>query len=165
MFVCYICNQFGGCSFRSVLRHVGEVHKHDTNFFIRCGIGHCPQTYKNNDSFRSHVYRKHRDALYSTTQEDGNPRIEVNNNEFVDDPDDETNQQPSLASDFSLQERAAKFVLKARDEYRIPQSTVNKLLKDVAELVTSGVHQTQQIFLKKAEVEGKGSHHAYFEKV
>ena len=151
MLVCYIYNQFGGCSFRSVLRHIGEVHKHDPYFFIRCGIVHCPQTYKNYDSFRSHVYRKHRDALcLTTTQENRNV---VSANEFVDDPYfEETNRQPSL--DFSMQERAAKFVLKAREEYRIPQTKVNKLLKDVAEMVTLGVDQTQQFFLKKQRRKG-----------
>ena len=33
---------------------------------VYCGIDYCPQTYTNYKSFRSHVYRKHRDSLHST---------------------------------------------------------------------------------------------------
>lgn len=60
MFICQICNLFGGSTFSAVLRHMGEIHRYDLGLIIRCGIYQCPQTYSNYESFRSHVYRKHR---------------------------------------------------------------------------------------------------------
>ena len=64
MFVCTICDQFAGRSFASVLRHIGSIHRFDPGLSIRCGIKACPETYTNFESFRSHVYRKHRDILH-----------------------------------------------------------------------------------------------------
>ena len=63
MYICSICNRFGGQSFAAVLRHIGEIHRYDPSLSIRCGINRCPQTYTNFESFRSHVYRKHRDVF------------------------------------------------------------------------------------------------------
>ena len=67
MYNCSVCNYFGDQSFAAVLRHMGEIHRYDPNLRIRCGIDCCPQSYTNFNSFRSHVYRKHRDVLKPTT--------------------------------------------------------------------------------------------------
>ncbi len=37
--VCQICNLFGGNTFSAVLRHMGEIYRHDPGLVIRCGIG------------------------------------------------------------------------------------------------------------------------------
>lgn len=62
MYVCTICNLFAGKTFSAVLRHMG-THRFDCGLLIRCGINSCAEKYKNFESFRSHVYRKHREAL------------------------------------------------------------------------------------------------------
>ena len=64
MYVCTICDHFAGRSFAAVLRHIGCNHRYDPGLRIRCGIKSCPETYTNFESFRSHVYRKHRDELH-----------------------------------------------------------------------------------------------------
>lgn len=73
MYICSICNLFGASTFSSVLRHIGLIHRYDPGLSIRCGIDYCPQVYSNYESFRSHVYRKHREALHpqSSTGEAG----------------------------------------------------------------------------------------------
>ncbi len=38
------------------------IHRFDAGLFIRCGINSCLEEYKNFESFRSHMYRKHREA-------------------------------------------------------------------------------------------------------
>ena len=148
-FVCHICDKFGGNSFRAVLRHVGEVHKHDPNFFIRCGIHHCPQTYTNFFSFRSHVYRKHRDFAETDTGQmsnDGTLQDGAGAGEYNDDESAEI--LPDVAE---FQQVAATFVLKTREEYRIPQSTVDKLLQDVTGFVSSALSKAKHDLMRKAE--------------
>ena len=39
------------------------THHFDAGLSIRCGINSCTEQYKNCESFRSHVYRKHREVL------------------------------------------------------------------------------------------------------
>ena len=161
-FLCNICNKFGGKSFRAVLRHIGEIHSHSPNFFIRCGIHHCPQTYKNFHSFRSHVYRKHRDVIH-TGGNDLAHDTGLSSNEPVTGLDAElmlsTGEQYDEPSDITtaakLQKVAATFLLKTREEYRIPQSTVNKLLQDVTGLVSSALDHAKDDLIHRAEGVGE----------
>ncbi len=64
MYVCTICNSFTGQTFFVVLRHMG-THRFDPELSIRCGINYCTESYKNFESFRSHVYCKHWEVLVS----------------------------------------------------------------------------------------------------
>ena len=129
MYTCPICNHFGGNSFASVLRHIGEVHRFDPGLVIRCGIERCPQTYTNYESFRSHVYRKHRTMLHAISTPSATEMDESSNpSDIITDEavDDLITTGPPNLKDFG-----AKFLLKVREEYRIPQSTLNKLINDV----------------------------------
>lgn len=129
MFICSICNLFGGKSYAAVLRHIGEVHRFDPGLKIRCGINRCPQTYDNFESFRSHVYRKHRETLH--------PQLLDNNEDTIDDVtnspiDDEEDYDP-LISQYDppdIRDSGARFLLKTREQYRIPQSTLNNIISD-----------------------------------
>ncbi len=131
MFVCCLCNSFGGNSFSSVLHHIGEIHRHDPNLTIDCGIEGCPQTYKRFESFRSHVYRKHRYVQPEPPQPNVRSSSSFNH----------LNQTPPLdppSNNFSAASINAhvggKFIMKTREVYNIPQSTVNNLLEDVTGL-------------------------------
>ena len=64
---CSICNRFAAASFLPVLRHIGQVHQYEANFQVKCGLDSCPCLYRTYNSFKSHVYRKHRSAM---TEED-----------------------------------------------------------------------------------------------
>jgi len=69
---CSICNKFIARSYQAVLRHM-KYHQFNPNLSIKCGIGHCQAVYSKYESFRSHVYRKHREAIFS---ENYNPQIQ-----------------------------------------------------------------------------------------
>lgn len=62
-FLCSICHQFASPTFGGVFRHVGSVHAFEYNFNVRCGISGCEATFKKFSSWRSHIYRKHRQEL------------------------------------------------------------------------------------------------------
>ena len=116
---------------------MGEIHRYDPNLHIRCGIQGCPQTYKKFESFRSHVYRKHRESLHFTEQSNhqnvSNPPQSSNQDSQDLDPDSSadtatTNDHLSAAA---LSDITGRFILKLREEYRIPQSTTNKVIEDI----------------------------------
>lgn len=65
-YVCPICREYARPFYGGILRHIGEVHSHDPHFGVVCGLGaepKCPASYTNYQSFRRHVYKKHRDEL------------------------------------------------------------------------------------------------------
>ncbi len=91
---------------------------------------------KNFDSFRSHVYRKHRDSLHFTEQSNlqnvSNPPQSSNqdNPQNFWDPDSTTTNDRHLSAT-ALSDVTGRFILKLREEYRIPQSTTNKVIEDI----------------------------------
>ena len=144
MFVCSICNYFGGQSFSSVLRHIGEVHRFDPGLVIRCGIDRCPETYKNFESFRSHVYRKHRDVIHPVSMPTSD-HVETSQMElpvFTEEHIEHSFPQQSASS--SLCSNWAKFLLKTREEYCICQATVNKIAADVNGLWIQSLQSVKQ---------------------
>ena len=72
--VCPVCHEFARTSYAGILRHIGEVHSFSPDFRIVCGLGSekCPATYTNFQSFRSHVYKKHREVLTRSHGEEDN---------------------------------------------------------------------------------------------
>ena len=148
MFTCPICNLFGGNSFASVLRHIGEVHRFDPGLTIRCGIERCPQTYSNYESFRSHVYRKHRHVLHSTVSTTDASRSESS----IDISNADTNNSID-----NIKDAGAKFVLKVREEYRIPQSTLNKIINDVKGLWVTALDSIKAKVKKEVESDVVGA--------
>lgn len=138
MYVCTICDRFAGKSFVSVLRHIGSTHRYDPGLSIRCGIQSCPETYTNFESFRSHVYRKHRDVLHlnssSTQPESGSQDPST----ICDNPLDHDSLhsnihdlQTSATNGINLQLGAAKFLLQIKEECKLTQASVNKIVSSV----------------------------------
>ena len=121
---------FGGNSFAAVLRHIGEAHRFDAGLTIRCGIDHCPQTYMNYESFRSHVYRKHRNALHTVTSPILTAAEASDSLETETEPP-EPFVTESVSQEIDLHNSGARFLLKARDQYQIPQSTLNMIISDI----------------------------------
>lgn len=64
MLVCPKCSVFETKTLKGLVQHIGIHHANKPNFHLICGINGCPHTSKVFSSFRSHVYRKHRDILY-----------------------------------------------------------------------------------------------------
>ena len=140
MYVCTICNLFAGKSFSTVLRHMG-THRYDPGLRIRCGINSCTDQYKNFESFRSHVYRKHREALINAsnpapTQAITNGRL--GQEESGTDGDlqmdgwgnDLMEFEKKRYVDADPQRLAALFLLKTREERKITQVALNGIVQD-----------------------------------
>lgn len=161
MFFCPLCNSFGSHSLSALLRHIGEIHQYDSNFRIQCGLQQCPQTYSN---FQS--YRKHRDVLFIQQTESSfndSENVKENRGESNSDSHSSNRTHPDPAyrtpdddntddsSERSTRIAAAKFVMKTRKEYRLPQSTVNALITDVDELCSSAIGRMKNAFFAQIE--------------
>ena len=136
-YVCSICNLFSRNSFSAVLRHIGNTHQYNRNLSIRCGISSCTEVYNNFESFRSHIYRKHRGVLHSSdegsTGRDLGESTEMSDRDNVELPSDSAAELAELEPrphDINLKSMAALFLLKVREEYKLPIATVEKLVGD-----------------------------------
>ena len=132
-------------SIASMLRHMGEIQRYDPNLSIRCGIDGCPLSYTNFDSFRSHVYRKHRDVLKPTTHNTTPEHAVVP--EFQDDINPGSDCVLSESSNVRPDPHVCgvKFLLKTREQYHICQASLNKIAADVNELWTTSMEYLENI--------------------
>ena len=153
MFVCQISNTFGGNSFSSVLRHIGEIHRHDPNLSVRCGIHRCPQTYVKYESFRSHVYRKHRDVLHraSAAHTITDPNIGTPDHTQEEESMDLSYYDEGTLPQYDRAHQGAKFLLKIREQYRMPQSTLDKVVADFKGMWTASQEFMKDQLQKKLE--------------
>lgn len=55
------------------IQHVGLVHAHEPSFSITCGISECQSTFSQFQSFRKHVYRKHRCLVSRSLNTEAHP--------------------------------------------------------------------------------------------
>ena len=67
-YICSVCKSYTRSNYKSVLGHM-RIHKFDPNLSLKCGINSCPEEYTVDESFRSHVYWKHRELLYTRVSE------------------------------------------------------------------------------------------------
>ena len=134
MYVCTICDKFAGRSFAAVLRHIGSSHRYDPGLRIRCGIKSCPETYTVFESFRSHVYRKHREELHLDPRETSHPGNGGEELLTVSDPPlgDEIGEESSIVDQAAiLQSSAAKFLLKAKEECKLTQVSLDRIVSSM----------------------------------
>lgn len=59
LFNCRQCS-FRSLSWRELTRHRFETHSNEPNFFEKCAVIGCSQTFRRYSSFLSHLSRKHR---------------------------------------------------------------------------------------------------------
>ena len=88
----------------------------------------------NLESFRSHVYRKHRDELHLDPRETSRP--ENTREEFLTNSDhplgDEICEQSSIVDQVRrLRSSAAKFLLKAKEDYKLSQASVDRIVSSM----------------------------------
>lgn len=139
MYVCTICNSFVGQTFSATLRHMGS-HHFDPGLLIQCGINSCTEQYKNFGSFRSHVYRKHREVLVSVDGGDstfapienlGMSGVEYQMNSEADGTDSDGDElQTSIQFNDDPERLAALFLLKTREEHKVTQTALNGVVRD-----------------------------------
>ena len=112
------------------------AHRFDPVLSILCGINSCTEKYKNFESFRSHVYRKHREALVRSPQPGPSPaETDVGGAGKLDQEDGEDDiagwedegQTPCRDDPKRL---PALFLLKTREERKVTQTALNGIVQD-----------------------------------
>ena len=144
LYACCICRKFSRASFRPVFRHIGQ-HRFDPNLIIACNLNSCTDVYKNVDSFRKHVYRKHREILCpgGDSEDVAFDNDAAENVQISSDIDIENSGQdidpPSLFS----KKTSALFLLKTREERKVTQSALNGIVQDMRSYWKEGMEQLQ----------------------
>ncbi len=159
---------FAGQSFSTVLRHMGN-HRYDPGLSIRCGINSCTETYKNFESFRSHVNRKHREALARTSHAqtvnaDGDAQEHSDSDEHLaqDESDVEWDDQESNEEQKRL---AALFLLKTREERKVTQTALNGIVQDFRGMWRDSMETLQVSYLAHTHAPTKITHYTEFKRV
>lgn len=160
MFACTLCTHFVGKSFAAVLRHIGTTHRYDPGLSIKCGIKSCPGVYTNFESFRSHVYRKHRDELFLLNVESSSIVDDSQQDDVInaDDPmADNVDSRPAIQTGggSALKLNAAKFLLKIKEECKLTQASLDVIASGVKGLwaqAMDGLKQTLQDLLPETNM-------------
>ena len=125
-----------------------RIHKFDPNLSLKCGINSCPEEYTVYESFRSHVYRKHRELLYTDTtnnEEDQHHEAQENVEEenveeenveedHRDEYQEDEAQEDTNEIDINPKRMAASFLLKIHEENKVTQTALNNIVHDINEL-------------------------------
>ena len=143
MFYCPYCTECCTTSFKKLLHHIKFVHSCEPNFSISCG--HCNQTFRKFESFKSHLRRRHN---YGNTNGENNGEGFVNlvadndqepTHRNEDESDDETsneNGQETYEESLATMTRfIALFLLKTKEENQLSQPVLNAILDNTGNLV------------------------------
>ena len=146
MYCCTICQSFASPMFSAVLWHIGNTHAADSHLSLKCPIPGCTSDpYNKYESFRSHIYRKHRSVLgrglpslsCSCTGTDPDaPGVssvldgESDSSMDATEPEENT---PSTSIQ-SIQHRAAHFLLKTQEERKLTQKALDGIMHDMTDL-------------------------------
>ena len=161
MYCCGVCGAFASPTFAVVLRHIGYTHAGDEQLALICPVPGCPRQnpYSKFESFRSHMYRKHRDVLERRScldrdRSDGSsgpqgPTEHTSAEEDIGDVDELGSEEGYFCpvrrqpSDVNLQHAAAHFLLKTREERKITQSAVDGIVQDLTDLWDKGMKEVR----------------------
>lgn len=132
---CPLCRSFAATTYKGVLRHLGTVHAHEARFHVQCDFPGCPRTYTNYHSYKTHLYRKHREFLLGHTPpntESDDSIIEVDTG--ADNSGDSCSVQqvtlPAISRTNVSKREAALFTLKAKHVHKISQMSLDGVLCD-----------------------------------
>lgn len=64
VFTCSFCPNIKFNVFTKYLTHLNLFHSQNNNFFLQCVVHECPNIFTNFHTFKSHVYRKHRNVFF-----------------------------------------------------------------------------------------------------
>lgn len=119
-----------------ILRHIGLVHAHKPYFHIVCGINGCPCMYRNYNSFRKHLRRKH---PCTPAQED--EQLSIAEPTVLEVPDDDhTVDTGTATSEEQSKLHAAMFILKTKEVNGVSQTATNELLQELSSVVQMTVN-------------------------
>lgn len=128
-YTCSVCYAFSAPNYRSVIRHIGSVHSWEPRFKIICGVDGCPRSYTSYRSFRKHIIDKHQEIL---ADEEASTVPAAEDDDFFD--GSIPSQSPVLPGQLEPNNKAL-FLLKLKEERRISQANVDRLIDDISVLV------------------------------
>ena len=161
IFQCAMCKNRSH-DFKSYMNHLNWRHQFDSKFSITCNLEGCPRTYVKFDTYRRHVSKDHKQVLLSAMEENQQDNIQDTGNDPAEEMEiDETTEYPTdsecesdgdavepLVNCELLQKQLVLFILKNREKFVIPKSSMNEIMSDVKSLMSLAVHisQTAQSF-------------------
>lgn len=133
-FLCPKCRLFKAKTFLQVLNHV-KVHENEPGFTIECGQAGCRRTYRVVESLKKHLYRDHRGGCNGSASQVTCLAQEAESSGNADDDQAEamwqdvdtlqlegdTYTEGSKQADKDFQRAKALFIMKIRDERKLPQ--------------------------------------------
>ena len=138
MIGCPLCGEYSP-SLTQLLKHIRLVHADEPGFNLQCGIQDCSRTFRKYQTFRNHVYAIHGTCIGTPHVQGDKETTEQNEGEddvYVDLQGVEYD-HGTLHDDFTddaLQRAAALFILKTRENHRIPLSIMDSIIGDVSSL-------------------------------
>ena len=143
---CPPCYEFSGKSIAELLRHVRLFHADVRPFSIRCNLG-CgrERLFTNFFTFRDHVYQWHSGITAASLGERVLLPVNFQQLDALQPHDDDVSpfdssddnhplQKEPVDYGAKLQQSAATFILKVQEKHRIPQSTMESIIKEVDSL-------------------------------
>ena len=126
--LCQLCS-FKAPDLKYLLKHIRQVHAHKPGFQIVCGLSSCPKRFGNFEVFRNHVYDFH------TNHETVVPQTSSLSNEEELCNESPENENSYEECSHSKKIRVATWILKVQETYKLPQSTMESILKDTTGLI------------------------------
>ena len=141
-FPCVYCSSFAGSSFKKLLSHIKFVHSFEPNFMITCGD--CGQSFRNFNSFKSHIQRRHNKNNYDDPGNDGDTEIEddalaVNSSDEEGEASNDNTEDETKSFVEEMTKSLALFVLKTKEENQLTQSAIDAVLSSAGDLVESSL--------------------------
>ena len=129
--VCPLCS----CllpSLMHLLKHIRDVHAHRPGFCITCCLSGCRKQFKKFEVYRNHVYDFHTESE-SILQSAMPPTLEDENQEECMNHETDPFCDPvtNSSKECLKKKAAATWILKIQEIYKLPQSTMEQILKDV----------------------------------
>lgn len=59
---CQICSTFYSLTIALMLSHLVKVHQSDPDFFVKCDVPGCQRTFRNANTYKSHLRRAHKEV-------------------------------------------------------------------------------------------------------
>lgn len=124
---------------RSVLMtHMRLEHADDPGFLVQCNLQGCKRTFRKFTVYRNHIYQYHN--TFSSVLEEAQ---DITSEEDISDDqscyDDLCPTSSCTETSLSLQNAAARTVLKISECYKIPQSTMDCIISDFQTLVNAAL--------------------------
>ena len=128
------------------MRHIGSVHAWEPRFRLTCGIEGCMRKYKSYRCYRDHTFSKHSELLPAADDSTSTDEPLLQDSEHVYSIEGSPN--PSESTDVLTNRpktyNKALFLLKLKEERRLPQVAVDGLIGDISILLDEEILSLKQ---------------------